>query len=54
METLRHGLTVNDEDEIIKLLDNIDIEIENKGEKDIIYLNGEDVPKCRSKDIFRC
>ena len=45
LEALRHGLTVNDEDEIVKLLDNIDIEIENEGEKDIIYLNGEDVSK---------
>lgn len=45
LEALRHGLTVNDEDEIVKLLDNMDIEIENEGEKDIIYLNGEDVTK---------
>lgn len=45
LEALRHGLTVNDEEEIVKLLDNMDIEIENEGEKDIIYLNGEDVTK---------
>lgn len=45
LEALRHGLTVNDEEEIVKLLDNMDIKIENEGEKDIIYLNGEDVTK---------
>lgn len=45
LEALRHGLNVNDVDEIVKLLDNLDIKIENEGEKDIIYLNGEDVTK---------
>ena len=45
LEALRHGLTVNDEEEIVKLLDNMDIKVENEGEKDIIYLNGEDVTK---------
>ena len=45
LEALRHGLTVNDEEDIIKLLDSIDIQIQNEGDKDIIYLNGEDVSK---------
>lgn len=43
LQALRHGLTVENESEIIDLLDDIDIKIENEGEKDKIYLNGEDV-----------
>ena len=42
LEALRHGLTVNDEEEIVKLLDNMDIKIENEGEKDIIYLDADE------------
>lgn len=45
LEAIRHGYTVKDEEEIIKLLDNIDIQIENEGEEDIVFLNGEDVSK---------
>ena len=43
LQAIRHGLTAENESEIIDLLDDIDIKIENKDEKDIIYLNGEDV-----------
>lgn len=43
LQAIRNGLTPDNEQEIIKLLDNIDIKIENEGDKDIIYLNGEDV-----------
>ena len=43
LQALRHGLTAENEREIIDLLDDIDIKIENEGEKDKIYLNGEDV-----------
>lgn len=45
LEAIRHGYTVNEEEEIINLLDNIDIRIENEGSEDIIFLNGEDVSK---------
>lgn len=45
LEAIRHGYTVNDEEEIINLLDTIDIRIENEGSEDIIFLNGEDVSK---------
>lgn len=43
LEALRNGYSVNEEEKIIKLIDDMNIEIENKGEKDKIYLNGEDV-----------
>ncbi len=45
LEALRNGYSVNEEEKIIKLIDDMNIEIENTGEKDIIYLNGEDVSK---------
>lgn len=45
LEAIRHGYTVNDEKEITKLLDNIDIRIENEGTEDIVFLNGEDVTR---------
>ena len=43
LQAIRNGLTVKDEKEIIDLLDDIDIKIESEGEKDKIFLNGEDV-----------
>ena len=42
---IRNGLTEKDEEKIIELLDKIDIKIENEGEKDKIFLNGEDVSR---------
>ena len=42
---IRNNLTYENEEQIIKLLDNIDIKIENAGEKDKVFLNGEDVTK---------
>lgn len=45
LEALRNGYSVNEEEKITKLIDDMNIEIENTGEKDIIYLNGEDVSK---------
>ena len=45
LEVIRHGLKIDDEEAIIKLLDNIDIKIKKESGKDIIYLNGEDVSK---------
>lgn len=45
LEAIRHGYTVDDEEKITKLLDSIDIRIENEGEEDIIFLNGENVSR---------
>lgn len=45
LEALRNGYSVNEEEKITKLIDDMNIEIENTEEKDIIYLNGEDVSK---------
>ena len=49
LETLRNNLRLDQETEIAK---NIKIEIDNKRDKDIIYLNGEDVStKIREKEV---
>ena len=52
LQTLREGLTLDNEKEIIKIANNIDIKIDNTGDKDIILLNGEDVSKeIRTKEV---
>ena len=52
LETLRNNLRLDQETEIIKIAKNIKIEIDNKRDKDIIYLNGEDVStKSREKEV---
>ena len=52
LEALRRGLKVENEEEIIKLVDEIKIDIKNDGDKDIIYLNGEDVSEeIRKPDV---
>lgn len=52
LETLRNNLRLDQETEIIKIAKNIKIEINNKRDKDIIYLNGEDVStKIREKEV---
>ena len=52
LEVLRRGISLNDEKEIIKVANEIDIQIKNEGEKDIILLNGEDVSKeIRTKEV---
>ena len=52
LETLRNNLRLDQETEIVKIAKNIKIEIDNKGDKDIIYLNGEDVStKIREKEV---
>lgn len=52
LETLRNNLKLDQETEIIKIAKNIKIEIDNKRDKDIIYLNGEDVStKIREKEV---
>ena len=45
LEALRHGYDASEEEKIVELLDNIDIQIENEGKEDVIFLNGEDVSK---------
>lgn len=52
LQSLRKGLTLNNEEEIIEIANNIDIKIDNTGDKDIILLNGEDVSKeIRNKEV---
>lgn len=49
---LKNGIELSDEDAIIKLVDNINIEFEITPQRDIIYLNGEDVTTAiRQKDV---
>ena len=49
---IKNGIELANEDAIIKLLDNIDINFEITPDKDIIYLNGEDVTTAiREKDV---
>ena len=45
LQAVRNGYTAENEKEIISLLENIDIKINNEGDKDTILLNGEDVTK---------
>lgn len=52
LATIRNGLKVEDEEQIIKLVDKLDIQIEKENGKDIIYLNGEDVTQnIREKEV---
>ena len=52
LQTLRNGLDLKNEKEIIEIANNIDIKIDNTGENDIILLNNEDVTKeIRTKEV---
>jgi cytidylate kinase len=52
LQTLREGIKLENEDEIVKIANDIDIKIDNTGDKDIILLNGEDVSKeIRTKEV---
>ena len=52
LQTLREGLSLENDKEIIEIANNIDIKIDNTGDKDIILLNGEDVSKeIRTKEV---
>lgn len=52
LQVLRQGLNLQDEKEIIKIANDIDIKIDNTGKKDIVLLNGEDVSKeIRTKEV---
>ena len=52
LQVLRENVSLKDEEEIIKIANDIDIKINNTGDKDIILLNGEDVSKeIRTKEV---
>lgn len=52
LEMLRKGISLENEEEIIKVANEINIEINNQNDKDIILLNGEDVSKeIRTKEV---
>lgn len=54
LEALRRGYNIEDEEKIIKMIDEIDIQIKKDGEKDIILLNNEDVSeKIRSIEVTK-
>lgn len=45
LDAIKHGFKAEDEEKIIKMLNDINIKIEKKDGKDVIFLNGEDVSK---------
>ena len=52
LQVLRENVSLKDEEKIIKIANDIDIKIDNTGDKDIILLNGEDVSKeIRAKEV---
>lgn len=52
LQTLKENLGLENEKEIIEIANNIDIKIDNTGNKDIVLLNGEDVSKeIRTKEV---
>lgn len=52
LEMLRRKVSLENESEIIKIANDINIEIDSSGEKDVILLNGEDVSKeIRSEEV---
>lgn len=52
LEVLRKRLDLDDKEKIIEIANNIDIKINNTGDKDIILLNNEDVSKeIRTKEV---
>ena len=52
LEILRKKIPLENEREIIKIADEINIEIDSLGEKDVILLNEEDVSKeIRNKEV---
>lgn len=54
LESINQNIKLEEEDKIIKMLDNINIEFKNEHGKDLIYLNGEDVTdKIRQKDVSK-
>ena len=52
LQVLREKVSLEDEKKIIKIANDINIEINNTGDKDVILLNGEDVSKeIRTKEV---
>ena len=52
LEVLRRNVDLKDEEEITKIANQIDIKIDNMGEKDIVLLNNEDVSReIRTKEV---
>lgn len=52
LQVLRENVSLADEEKIVKIANDIDIKIDNTGDKDIILLNGEDVSKeIRTKEV---
>lgn len=52
LQVLRENVSLADEEKIVKIANEINIKIDNKGEKDVILLNGEDVSKeIRTKEV---
>ena len=52
LATLKNNISSDDTNKIIELLDQIDIEFRKKNDKDLVYLNGEEVTKrIRQKDV---
>lgn len=52
LQVLRENVSLEDEEKIIKIANEIDIKIDNTADKDIIILNGEDVSKeIRTKEV---
>lgn len=52
LEVLRQGFDIKDEKQIIDVANQIDIKIDNTGDKDVIVLNGKDVSEdIRTKEV---
>ena len=52
LETIKRGIKLEETQKIIDILDEINIEFKLENEKDVIYLNGENVTKrIREKDV---
>ena len=52
LKTIKENIEINEVEKIVSLLDNLDIEFGMKDNKDIIYLDGEDVSqRIREKDV---
>lgn len=52
LQVLRENVSLEDKEKIVKIANEINIKIDNKGEKDVILLNGEDVSKeIRTKEV---
>lgn len=54
LQSIKEGITIDEPQKIIKLLENINIEFKIENGKDVIYLNGENVTdRIRQKDVAK-